>query len=187
MTSQSKRWPAGLQLVREMHLNFVTFKRKTLSNSSNRLRLFIAEESFFLFRSCLLLVKAGGMRIVQHKNPSSERAAKGEQVEVIGLSQNNPIDSGEFHVTFSPSWLDLLIRPNFSAIVVKSQHEDDHDREQPSGPRSQASRVRSPEANEQHSTASQIDVTATSPNSISAHLKQKKNWIFHFASKTFSG
>lgn len=30
---------------------------------------------------------------MQHKTPNSDRAAKGEQVEVIGLSQNNPIDS----------------------------------------------------------------------------------------------
>lgn len=33
------------------------------------------------------------MRIVQHKTPSSERDAKAEPVEILGLSQNNPIDT----------------------------------------------------------------------------------------------
>ncbi|XP_070503290.1 death-associated protein 1 [Chironomus tepperi] len=37
-------------------------------------------------------VKAGGMRIVQHKNPNSERPGK-DPVEVIGLAQNNPLDT----------------------------------------------------------------------------------------------
>ena len=40
------------------------------------------------------------MRIVQHKTPNSERAAKSEPVEILGLAQNNPIDT---NVTLSSS------------------------------------------------------------------------------------
>ncbi|XP_058831766.1 death-associated protein 1 [Topomyia yanbarensis] len=40
-------------------------------------------------------VKAGGMRIVQHKTPSTERPAK-DPVEVIGLSNPAPnVNTGE--------------------------------------------------------------------------------------------
>ncbi|KFB50134.1 AGAP011832-PA-like protein [Anopheles sinensis] len=40
-------------------------------------------------------VKAGGMRIVQHKNPATERPAK-DPVEVIGLSNPPPnVNTGE--------------------------------------------------------------------------------------------
>ncbi|XP_052873021.1 death-associated protein 1 [Anopheles cruzii] len=40
-------------------------------------------------------VKAGGMRIVQHKTPSNERPAK-DPVEVIGLSNPAPnVNTGE--------------------------------------------------------------------------------------------
>lgn len=40
-------------------------------------------------------VKAGGMRIVQHKTPNSERPAK-DPVEVIGLSNPSPnVNTGE--------------------------------------------------------------------------------------------
>lgn len=55
------------------------------------------------------VVKAGGMRIVQHKNPSSERAAK-DPVEVIGLSQNNPIDA-----------VQLSSSPNKTITIESSQ------------------------------------------------------------------
>uniref|UniRef100_T1DJ69 Putative death-associated protein 1 n=1 Tax=Psorophora albipes TaxID=869069 RepID=T1DJ69_9DIPT len=40
-------------------------------------------------------VKAGGMRIVQHKTPNAERPAK-DQVEIIGLSNPPPnVNTGE--------------------------------------------------------------------------------------------
>lgn len=62
-------------------------------------------------------VKAGGMRIVQHKNPSSERAAKGEHVEVIGLSQNDPIDSVQ--LSSSPNQKVITVEGNQAAHAFK--------------------------------------------------------------------
>lgn len=50
----------------------------------------------------LVAVKAGGMRIVQHKTPNTERAALSEPVEVVGLSQNNPLDQAVQNVSSSP-------------------------------------------------------------------------------------
>ncbi|CRL06302.1 CLUMA_CG018989, isoform A [Clunio marinus] len=47
-------------------------------------------------------VKAGGMRIVQHKTPNTERAARSSPLEVVGFNQNNPIDSVE-QISTSPS------------------------------------------------------------------------------------
>ncbi|XP_053687543.1 death-associated protein 1 [Sabethes cyaneus] len=48
-------------------------------------------------------VKAGGMRIVQHKTPSTERPAK-DPVEVIGLSNPAPnVNTGEVVHSSSPN------------------------------------------------------------------------------------
>uniref|UniRef100_A0A182N3W6 Death-associated protein 1 n=1 Tax=Anopheles dirus TaxID=7168 RepID=A0A182N3W6_9DIPT len=48
-------------------------------------------------------VKAGGMRIVQHKTPSTERPAK-DPVEVIGLSNPSPnVNTGEVAETAKSS------------------------------------------------------------------------------------
>lgn len=57
------------------------------------------------------------MRIVQHKTPSAERAAKGEPVEVIGLSQNNPIDSVQ--LSSSPTQKTILIESSQVAHAPK--------------------------------------------------------------------
>ncbi|KAG5672341.1 hypothetical protein PVAND_002474 [Polypedilum vanderplanki] len=47
-------------------------------------------------------VKAGGMRIVQHKSGHGHQPGK-DPVEVIGLSQNNPIDQAVQQLSTSPS------------------------------------------------------------------------------------
>lgn len=39
---------------------------------------------------------------MQHKTPNNERAAKSEPVDVIGMSQNNPIDQAVQELSTSP-------------------------------------------------------------------------------------
>lgn len=51
------------------------------------------------------------MRIVQHKTPNTERAAKSEPVDVVGFSQNNPIDS-----------VQMSTSPNQKTITLESGH-----------------------------------------------------------------
>lgn len=58
------------------------------------------------------------MRIVQHKTPHSERAAKSEPVEVIGLSQNNPIDV-DVQLSSSPSQKTIMIESSQVAHAFK--------------------------------------------------------------------
>lgn len=50
----------------------------------------------------LFAVKAGGMRIVQHKTPNNERAAK-DPVEIVGLSQPGPNIQGDVVLSSSPN------------------------------------------------------------------------------------
>lgn len=102
-TNPSKRSLAEHPLVSEINIeNIILSTNNPTHQTWAKNKLFLSRKLknffFFLFSNDDV-VKAGGMRIVQHKNPNTERAAKGEQVEVIGLSQNNPIDS----VTLSSS------------------------------------------------------------------------------------
>jgi hypothetical protein len=71
--------------------------------------LFICNFIFFLFYSSNT-VKAGGMRIVQHKTPGKTEHGKSEPIDVIGYSQNNPIDTN----------VQLASSPNHKTIVVES-------------------------------------------------------------------
>lgn len=58
-----------------------------------QIQLIIISLSFLLLTDCndVVAVKAGGMRIVQHKTTHNERAPHSEPVEIIGLNQNNPL------------------------------------------------------------------------------------------------
>lgn len=63
-------------------------------------------------------VKAGGMRIVQHKTTGKTEAGKSEPVEVIGLSQNNPLDTN-VQLSTSPSQKTVVVENNQSAHAHK--------------------------------------------------------------------
>lgn len=63
-------------------------------------------------------VKAGGMRIVQHKTTGKAEPGKSEPVEVIGYSQNNPIDTNVV-LSSSPSQRVVLNESNQSAQMQK--------------------------------------------------------------------
>lgn len=86
------RAPAGKWIELECDIIFTEIQVQLIKS------VFIAN---FLLIYVVVLVKAGGMRIVQHKTPNSDRAAKAEPVEVIGMSQNNPID--QVQLSTSPS------------------------------------------------------------------------------------
>lgn len=82
--------------------------RKYLSNSSNdSLNIVYLQFLLFLMNDA---VKAGGMRIVQHKTGTKMEPGKSEPVEVIGYSQNNPIDTN----------VQLSTSPTQRVIVVES-------------------------------------------------------------------
>lgn len=58
------------------------------------------------------------MRIVQHKAPNPERAAMSDPVEVIGLSQNNPLDVNVAPST-SPTQNTILLESSQVAHAMK--------------------------------------------------------------------
>lgn len=62
------------------------------------------------------------MRIVQHKAPATERPAMGEQVEVIGLAQNNPIDQAV--VSSSPKEKFITIEQSQAAHIQKPPQQN---------------------------------------------------------------
>lgn len=58
------------------------------------------------------------MRIVQHKTPNQERAAKSDPVDVIGLSQNNPLDVNVAPST-SPTQKSIMLESSQIAHAMK--------------------------------------------------------------------
>jgi len=78
-------------------------------------------------------VKAGGMRIVQHKTTHSERAPHSEPVEIIGLNQNNPLDSAV--VSSSPNTKGSSVEQHHAAHAPKPpvvvQHKPQNNIQQP--------------------------------------------------------
>ena len=58
------------------------------------------------------------MRIVQHKAPNPERAAKSDPVEVIGFSQNNPLDVNVAPST-SPTQKTIILESSQVAHAMK--------------------------------------------------------------------
>lgn len=69
------------------------------------------------------------MRIVQHKTHNSERAAKADPVEIIGFSQNNPIDTN-VQLSSSPNQKTITIEGSQvahankpAASVVRPNHK----------------------------------------------------------------
>lgn len=58
------------------------------------------------------------MRIVQHKAPNPERAAKSDPVEVIGLSQNNPLEVNVAPST-SPTQKTIMLESSQVAHAMK--------------------------------------------------------------------
>lgn len=80
-------------------------------------KLFIAKFLLLVLITNGDVVKAGGMRIVQHKAPNSDREAKSEPVDIIGLSQNNPIDSVQ--LSTSPSQKPITVESSQAAHGFK--------------------------------------------------------------------
>lgn len=95
---------------------FLTLNLKNPTHQIDR-KLFITKFLLLVLITNGDVVKAGGMRIVQHKAPNSERAAKGEPVDIIGLSQNNPIDSVQ--LSTSPSQKTMTIESSQAAHAHK--------------------------------------------------------------------